>query len=50
MGNTSLAGVESYLRDEEAEGKLEEIVGSSKELVLANTEEFEEMYLKYLEL
>ena len=48
VGNTSLAGVESYLRDEEAEGKLEEIVGSSKELVLANTEEFEEIYLKGL--
>lgn len=48
VGNTSLAGVESFLRDENAEGRLKEIVASSKELVLANTEEFEEVYLKYL--
>ena len=50
VGNTSLAGVESFLRDDMAEKKLQKITEISKEVVLAKTEEFEKIYVKHLDL
>lgn len=50
VGNTSLAGVESYLRDALAEEKIENILKISKEVVLAQTEEFQQTYVKHLNL
>lgn len=50
VGNTSLAGVESFLRDQKAEEKIMKIVSSAKEVVLAKTEEFETTYVKHLKL
>lgn len=50
VGNTSLAGVESFLRESQAEEKLQRITEISKEIVLAKTEEFEQTYVKHLGL
>jgi uncharacterized 2Fe-2S/4Fe-4S cluster protein (DUF4445 family) len=50
VGNTSLAGVESFLRDSEAEEKLQKITEISQEVILAKTEEFEKTYVKHLDL
>ncbi|MBQ4529854.1 MAG: DUF4445 domain-containing protein [Lachnospiraceae bacterium] len=50
VGNTSLAGVESFLRDGQAEEKLKKITEISKEVVLAKTEEFQQTYMKHLNL
>lgn len=50
VGNTSLAGVESFLRDQEAEEKIIRLAGAAKEVVLAKTEEFETTYLNHLKL
>lgn len=50
VGNTSLAGVESFLRDSQAEEKLQKITEISKEVILAKTEEFEKTYVKHLDL
>lgn len=50
VGNTSLAGVESFLRDQEAEGKISSLVASATEVVLAKTEEFEKVYVHHLKL
>lgn len=50
VGNTSLAGVESFLREPQAEEGLKRITQLSKEVILAKTEEFQETYVKHLEL
>lgn len=50
VGNTSLAGVESFLRDKEAEEKINRLVSTAKEVVLAKTEEFETTYVNHLKL
>lgn len=50
VGNTSLAGVESFLRESNAEEKIQKITEISKEVVLAKTEEFEKTYVKHLGL
>lgn len=50
VGNTSLAGVESFLRESQAEESLKRITKISKEIVLAKTKEFQETYVKHLEL
>lgn len=50
VGNTSLAGVVSFLRDKEAEEKISRLVNLSKEVVLAKTEEFETTYVNHLKL
>lgn len=50
VGNTSLAGVESFLRDQDAEEKISSLVASATEVVLAKTEEFEKVYVHHLKL
>lgn len=50
VGNTSLAGVESFLRDDTAREKILSLVENSKEVVLANHQDFQETYLKHMDL
>lgn len=50
VGNTSLAGVESFLRNREAEEKISSLMASATEVVLAKTEEFEKVYVHHLKL
>lgn len=49
VGNTSLAGVHSFLRDETAEEKILSLVENSREMVLANHKDFQETYLKHMD-
>lgn len=49
VGNTSLAGVESFLRDDTAQEKILSLVANSQEVVLANREEFQEIYIKHMD-
>ena len=49
VGNTSLQGAYEYLKQpEEAAKYMKQIVDSSKEIVLANQDGFEDMYINYI--
>lgn len=48
VGNTSLAGAICAITDSEAMSKTEEIIASAKEIHLSNTDEFEDLFIKYL--
>ena len=48
VGNSSLAGVVKFLRETEAEKKLQELVEISEEIGLAEDGDFNEFYMEYM--
>jgi uncharacterized 2Fe-2S/4Fe-4S cluster protein (DUF4445 family) len=48
VGNTSLSGAIYALTDSEAMEKIEHIISSSKEIHLSNTDEFRDLFIKYI--
>ncbi|MDF2908082.1 MAG: hypothetical protein K0R34_3403 [Herbinix sp.] len=48
IGNSSLAGATRYLIDPEFSAKLDLLIGIAKEIHIANEEEFQELYIQYM--
>jgi uncharacterized 2Fe-2S/4Fe-4S cluster protein (DUF4445 family) len=49
VGNAALSGAAKFLREPEtAEAEFSKIIGSSKELLLAEHPDFEELYIRYM--
>ena len=49
VGNTSLAGAVDVLRDGEALAGMQHICAATKEIILGNTSEFQELYIQYMD-
>lgn len=48
VGNSALAGAKKYLLEEDAPGRMASIIAVAEELHLANDEDFNELYLGYM--
>jgi len=48
-GNTSLLGLQKFLRDENGEKRVQQIVEESKEIILAEEGNFEEKYILFMQ-
>jgi uncharacterized 2Fe-2S/4Fe-4S cluster protein (DUF4445 family) len=48
IGNSSLAGATRYTIDQEFPAKLERLIGIAKEIHIANEEEFQDLYIQFM--